>query len=85
MCSNYKEADLLTGDWVRPVIGCWREGGRQRVTNGEGGLGNIVDSLAIDGGMVWEIAWDNGTKDLWFQCSGDLDHQIGHQSLSLQP
>lgn len=69
----------MISDDIRPVSGCGPEGCGQYVMRGEDEFGKVVDSVAIDGGEVWEIDWDNGTKYLHFRRTNAVDHQIDHQ------
>jgi hypothetical protein len=62
------------------VFSCGPSGCDRYAMRHEDDVGNVVRSVAIDGGEVWEIDWQDGTKDLWFYAERDLGHQIGHHA-----
>jgi hypothetical protein len=51
-------------DQVWPVPGCGKSGRGQLVMKADR-FGRVVDSVVVDAGVVWEIDWADGSKDLW--------------------
>jgi hypothetical protein len=50
---------------IRPVIGTGPNGCERWAARG-GMFGKVKDSVAVAGGEVWEIHWQDGTMDLWW-------------------
>ncbi|WMI32977.1 hypothetical protein SEA_PEGGYLEG03_36 [Arthrobacter phage PeggyLeg03] len=56
------------GDPIRAVVGCGPDGCGQYAMRGDV-VGDVVNTVALPDGEVWEIDWPDGSKDLWWNAN----------------